>query len=105
MSLIMQIIIKLKQKRLIKKKENSRVPRIIPYQKVFKPSNVQDYILAIHFKFEIKIPLSRLREEQLWPSTVSFNFFLHSKLFIMGLNKINIKFENIFINKKNHHIS
>ena len=90
----MQIIIKLKQKRLIKNEENSRVPPFIPfipYPKVFKSSDVQDYILTIHFKFEIKISLNRLRKNWLWPSTVSFNFFLHSQLFILGLNKINMR--------------
>ena len=72
MSLIMQIIIKLKQKRLIKNEENSRVPPFIPfipYPKVFKSSDVQDYILTIHFKLEIKISLNRLREE----SVVAFH--------------------------------
>ena len=74
MSLIMQIIIKLKQKRLIKNKKNSRVPPFIPYPKVFKPSDVQNYILTIYFKFKIKISLSRLRDVQNYILTIYFKF-------------------------------
>ena len=66
-------------------KENSRVPlRYLP-KKLFKPLDVQDYILAIHFKFEIKIPLNQLREEPV------VAFFLPPFSTTLGLNKINIR--------------
>ena len=65
--------------------ENSRVPfRYLP-KNLFKPLDVQDYILAIYFQFEIKTPLNRLREE----SVVAFFLPLFST--ILGLNKINIR--------------
>lgn len=35
----------------------------VPTEKFSKPLDGQDVILAIHFKFEIKIPLNQLREE------------------------------------------
>ena len=65
--------------------ENSRVPLLYLPKKFFKPLDVQDYILAIHFKFEIKIPLNQLREEPV------VAFFLPSFSTILGLNKINIR--------------
>ena len=65
--------------------ENSRVPlRYLP-KKLFKPLDFQDYILAIHFQFEIKTPLNRLREEPV------VAFFLPPFSTILGLNKINIR--------------
>ena len=64
--------------------ENSRVPlRYLP-KSFSKPLDVQYYILVIHFKFEIKIPLNQLREEPV-------AFFLPPFSTIFGLNKINMR--------------
>ena len=68
-----------------KEKENSRVPLWYLSKKFFKPLDVQDYILAIHFKFEIKIPLNQLRKEPV------VAIFLPPFSTILGLNKINIR--------------
>ena len=57
----------------------------VPTEKFFKPLDVQDYILAIHFKFEIKIPLNQLREE------LVVAFFLPPFSTILGLNRINMR--------------
>ena len=46
-----------------KEKENSRVPLWYLLKKIFKPLHVQDY-MAIHFKFEIKIPLNQLKKNK-----------------------------------------
>ena len=54
----MEALVKLTESLGILFKENSMVPPTVPYPRVFKPLDVQDYILAIHFKFEKKIHLT-----------------------------------------------
>ena len=67
------------------KSNQLRVPlRYLP-KSFSKPLDVQDYILAIHFKFEIKIPLNQLREEPV------VAFFLPPFSTILGLNEINMR--------------